>query len=80
MNQAIKILFVFFCCIGIASGNECGRKKIKKPKNLIQGEGTVDSYHGQWPWLVSLFRLEKRSEKFFCGASIINKWTLISGE
>ena len=39
------------------------------------------SYHGQWPWLVSLFKYNKISiDTFFCSASLINEWTLVTGK
>ena len=39
------------------------------------------SRKGQWPWLVSLHtKMQNGSDRFFCGASLINEWTLVTGE
>ena len=39
------------------------------------------SRHGEWPWLVSLHVKRQRGpDRFFCGASLINEWTLVTGE
>ena len=39
------------------------------------------SRHGEWPFLVSLHVKKQRGpDEFFCGASLINEWTLVTGE
>ena len=39
------------------------------------------SRHGEWPWLVSLHVKRQRGpDRFFCGSSLINEWTLVTGE
>lgn len=80
MIRAVKILILIFFCIKIASGYECGVKKITRSTALVFGKGTEESYHGEWPWLAALFTNVKEKDIFFCGASLINEWTLISGE
>jgi hypothetical protein len=59
-------------------------------KPLIAGQGAKDSYPGQFPWLVALFKylsdIEKeqlgtqRDESFVCGASLLTQWHLLTGE
>lgn len=37
-----------------------------------------NSYPGQWPWFVALY--ENGSDKFLCGATLINQWTLVTSK
>lgn len=58
--------------------NSCGQSANFPIKLVANGH---ESYHGQWPWLVSLFKDKEISiGTFFCGASLINEWTLVTGE
>lgn len=64
------IILIIFNLISFSSCFECGVRKIEK---LVENVG--NSYEGQWPWLVKV-----SIGKSFCGASIINEFTLLTGE
>jgi hypothetical protein len=76
----VKIIFLVGL-IKIASGFECGEVKVKHPIGL--SAGSTPSYAGQWPWLVALVRiippLNSGKSKFFCGATLLNARTLLTG-
>ena len=55
----------------------CGIKKISKPSSLsING---VQTYHGEHPWLASLQVKHLGVFKNICGASLINRLSLLTG-
>lgn len=74
--KVIIILLVAYLKVSLAF--ECGVKKVNKAQGLIAGVGSLDAYPGQWPWLASLFC--GINETYFCGATIINEWTLLTGK
>lgn len=56
---------------------ECGERKITKSSPLsIDG---IPTYHGEHPWLASLQVKYRGLYKNICGASLINKWSLVTG-
>lgn len=74
-----KVLIIFLVAyLRVSLAFECGTKKVDKPQGLIAGKGSKDAYAGQWPWIASLYC--SKAEKYFCGASIINEWTLLTGK
>ena len=57
---------------------ECGVREVSKSTSLsIDG---VPTYHGEHPWLASLQVMQHKVFKNICGASIINKWSLVTGK
>lgn len=78
-KKMFRGLFLIFYLVGFVLCFDCGVKKVQKSMKLAVGNGTEESYHGQWPWLVSLFASINGTERFFCGATIINNLTLLSG-
>lgn len=77
--SVVKLILIFYF---FKSSNcfDCGEVKINLPTGL--SEGGKESYAGQWPWLAALFKNNTPGQPFeyFCGASLINKRTLLTGE
>ena len=72
---AISVLITL--CVVQSLTFECGEVQI--PIGLVANG--IQSRKGQWPWLVSLHtRMQVGPDRFFCGASLINEWTLVTGE
>lgn len=79
MQNSILIIFSLLISLFITQNlaTECG--EVQLPFGLVANGNK--SRHGQWPWLVSL-HIKRRSghDQFFCGASLINEWALVTGE
>lgn len=75
----IKLIFVIEL-IKFSSEFDCGEIKVATP--LVFGGKPAEP--GQWPWLVALYyktnASDEKSYTFFCGATLINNRTLLSGE
>lgn len=65
------ILLSIFLCVN--SQSDCGKASYTAPFII----GGTSSEKNQWPWLSSLFF--KAKNQFFCGASLINPFYLLSG-
>lgn len=74
----MKILVFVSLSIALSAAFECGMRKVTEPRGMINGE---QSYAGQWPWLVTLHaKMHNEPERFFCVATIINEWSLVTGK
>lgn len=79
----VKLIFVLFLAKA-SNGFQCGEVKVANEIGLSVG-GT-EAKAGQWPWLVALFRIGRpphnveKNWNFFCGATLINSKTLLTGE
>jgi hypothetical protein len=71
-----KVMLLLLFLVALTGAFECGKQKIKRSSNLING-GTK-SFAGQWPWLVTLHRY--KNLEFFCGSSLINEKMVITGK
>ena len=60
----------------LGSEHRCGEVKVKQTAALIAGSGAVDSYPGEWPWLVPVYW----NNTYVCGSSLISDQHLLSGE
>lgn len=79
MNHSIFLGFfvLITLCVALNLAFECG--EVKASRGLVANG--KKSFKGEWPWLVSLHKeIPGQPEKFFCGASLVNEWTLVSGE
>lgn len=72
----MKILIFLLFCITLSAAFECGVRKISP--RLQRVPNGKNSYPGQWPWFVALY--ENGSDKFLCGATLINQWTLVTSK
>lgn len=58
--------------MSLSTSFECGERKVK---NSTNGES---KWAGKWPW-VAIIRSEKDEViRTLCGATLINKWTLVT--
>jgi hypothetical protein len=75
--QDMKRIFILFLFIfHDAISFECGVKKVKYSGAFIHNGATA--YRGEWPWLAALFT--QRTNQYFCSASLVNEFTLITGK
>lgn len=78
-NRFFVLLFILIF-IKPTSLFECGVRKVKSTISFINGGQMAQP--GQWPWLVSLFKFNPftRRLEYFCGSTLINDKTLVTGE
>lgn len=56
------------------SSSKCGLRRVKTFEE-------ASSYPGKWPWAATIYAKDKNFEnQRFCGATLINSWTLVTGE
>ena len=74
----MKILVFMSLCISIRVASECGVRKVApRVSRVTNGE---KSYAGQWPWFVSLHKkMQNEPDRFICGATLINEFTVVTG-
>ena len=73
----IRLSVLITLCVAQNLASECGKMKV----GIATVANGIQSRKGQWPWLVSLHtKMLNGPDKFFCGASLINEWTLVTGE
>ena len=73
----VSLLVILSHCVVQNLAFECGEVKVSF--GLVANGN--ESHHGEWPWLVSLHtKMQNGPDRFFCGASLINEWTLVTGE
>lgn len=76
--KTLTKVFVFFSiCMALSAAIECGVRKINHQKRRLSNKGTLN-YAGQWPWFATL--RFKSEDELFCFASLINEFTLVTGE
>ena len=75
----MKILIFVSLCISLIAAFECGVRKISpRFRRVANGK---DSYAGQWPWFATLHeKMQNESDKFLCGATLIDEWTLVTSK
>ena len=72
----IRLSVLITLCVAQNLASECGEVQISF--GLVANG--IQSRKGQWPWLVSLHTMmQVGPDRFFCGASLINEWTLVTG-
>ena len=74
----IKFFVFMSLCISISIAFECGVRKVApRLRRITNGE---KSYAGQWPWLVTLHKkVLVGPDEFFCGATLINEFAVVTG-
>lgn len=58
-----------------AVSHSCGVPRVSVNQLIFNGRDTV---LGQWPWHAALYHREKTSDKYWCGATLINAWFVIT--
>ena len=76
-SNLFRLLVLITICVAKNLAFKCGEMQVSFP---LVAKG-IQSRKGQWPWLVSLqAMMQSGPDEFFCGASLINEWTLVTGE
>lgn len=84
--QAIFILLIF--AQTFISSSACGPQFQKQHprcgKHSATGLGLVTGGsnfpRGAWPWMVALYKINRRSEKYFCGGTFILERKVLTGK
>ena len=56
--------------------SECGKITQEAVPLVVNGH---EIKYGSWPWQAALFHLQDGNWTFWCGGSLINEYTVITG-